>query len=87
LDKTQIDLRTASEERDRAQREKEMAVSELQQRMQSMALAYEALVHETVENMAGRLRAQRDRWQDSSAKIQARNKQALLEFGLKPLDF
>lgn len=50
-DKTEYELRTAREERDKALREKESAVSELNQRMQSMALAYEALVHVNFSNV------------------------------------
>lgn len=80
------ELRKTRKERDDIRREKDQIIADLQFKIDHMESAYESILHDALDRMAGKVEEARSKWETESSEIQERNKQLLLEFGLNPLE-
>ncbi|XP_074652068.1 dynein regulatory complex protein 12-like [Tubulanus polymorphus] len=86
LEHTEFELKQTREEKERVIRDKDEQISTLQLKIDTMGMAYENILADTMDNLAAKIDAAKLKWEHESTMIQARNKQVLLEFGLNPLD-
>ncbi|XP_064594347.1 coiled-coil domain-containing protein 153-like [Liolophura sinensis] len=86
LAQTEADLKTTTEDRDRIQKDKDEQVTALNLRISQMERSYEGVLHDALNSLLEKLDLAMVNWEQSSNKIQSKNKQVLLEFGLNPLD-
>lgn len=86
LSSTEAELKKSYEDRARMLEERENEIMDLKLKIDSMEQAYENILREALDSLMNKLDIAKDNWEQQSAKIQAKNKQTLLEFGLNPLD-
>ncbi|XP_025089617.1 coiled-coil domain-containing protein 153-like isoform X2 [Pomacea canaliculata] len=86
LEHAKFELQQAREEKDRSVKDRDEEISELKMKVSSMEKAYEAILREALDGLMAKIDLAHDNWEVKSTNIQGKTKQAVLEFGLNPLD-
>lgn len=79
-------LKNLTKEKETMEKDKDDEINELRMKIETMGHTYEHFLDNAFEKLMERVEGAKDQWEDKSTSIQSRNKQTLLEFGLKPLD-
>lgn len=85
LEDREVELQKTKAELARVTQEKDAQIAQLNTKLQNMGTAYETMLQEIFDSLYAKLQARKTDWHKQTTQLIARNKQALLEFGLNPL--
>jgi predicted nuclease with TOPRIM domain len=85
LDDRESELQKTKDELARVTRDKDAQIAQLNTKLQNMGTAYEVMLQEIFDALYAKVQATKANWHTRTTQLIARNKQALLEFGLNPL--
>lgn len=86
LKQTEVKLQKTLEEKELMSTEKDLIITNLQCKIESMDMAYKSELDAAMDSLLDKLDVAKQQWSHESTMIQAKNKNTLLEFGLNPLD-